>query len=113
MGDLTVDASGTVLSLVMPNTPALAAGFDQDDVITSVDGKMLSGGATLQSSIAGRRPGDRVTIAYRHPDGKTGTGVVILAEDPEMEAVPIESTGGTVTPEQKAFRAAWLGTKQR
>ncbi len=113
LGDLTVDASGTVLGLVMPNTPAIAAGFDQDDVITSVDGKMLSDGATLESSLAGRKPGDRVTIAYRHPDGKAGTGIVTLAADPEMEAVTIESAGGTLTPEQKAFRTAWLGSKQR
>jgi len=54
-----------------------------------------------------------VAIGYTHPDGKTGTGTVALGEDPEMVAVPIESTGGTPSAEQKAFRAAWLGSKRR
>ena len=36
----------------------------------------------------------------------------MLEEDPRLEIVPVEQTGGTLTPEQKQFRDAWLGSKQ-
>jgi predicted metalloprotease with PDZ domain len=111
MGNILLDASGTVLNLVMPNTPAIEAGFDQDDVITGVDGRAVAGGPALESALAARKPGDRITVTYRHPDGKTGSGVVTLREDPAMEAVTLESTGGTLSPEQKAFRSNWFGSK--
>jgi predicted metalloprotease with PDZ domain len=112
-GNVSVDAAGKVTSLVRSNTPAIDAGFDQDDVINSVDGKPLGAAATFQSIVAAHKPGDRLSVAYTHADGKSGTGTVTLAEDPEMVAVTLESTGGTPTAEQKAFRAAWLGSKRR
>jgi len=36
-----------------------------------------------------------------------------LKEDPAVEMVLLEDTGGTPTPEQKAFRDAWLGPHAR
>jgi predicted metalloprotease with PDZ domain len=113
LGNVSLDANGRVSNLLGSNSPAIEAGFDQDDVINSVDGKPLGAGVTIQSIISAHKPGDRVAIGYTHPDGKTGTGTVALGEDPEMVAVPIESTGGTLSAEQKAFRAAWLGSKRR
>jgi predicted metalloprotease with PDZ domain len=113
LGDVSLDANGRVSNLLGSNSPAIEAGFDQDDVINSVDGKPLRAGVTIQSIISAHKPGDRVAIGFTHPDGKTGTGTVTLGEDPEMVAVTIESTGGTVSADQKAFRAAWLGPKRR
>jgi predicted metalloprotease with PDZ domain len=113
LGRVEVDASGRVTNLVKPNTPAIDAGFDQDDVITSVDGKPLGAGVTIQSVVFAHKPGDRLTIAYTHPDGKSGTGTVTLKEDPEVDAVTLESTGAMPSAEQRAFRAAWLGSKRR
>jgi len=113
LGNVSLDANGRVSNLLGSNSPAIEAGFDQDDMINSVDGKPLGNGVTFQSIISAHKPGDRVAIGYTHPDGKTGTGTVALREDPEMVAVPIESTGGTLSAEQKAFRAAWLGSKRR
>jgi predicted metalloprotease with PDZ domain len=112
LGDVRVDDKAKVTSLVEPNTPAIEAGFDQDDVINSVDGKPASSGAMIQIIVSAHKPGDRVTIAYSHPDGKTGSGTVTLGEDPEMIAVTLESTGGTPSAAQKAFRDAWLSSKQ-
>ena len=37
---------------------------------------------------------------------------ITLAEDPAVEAVPIEAAGGVLSAEQRAFREAWLGSKQ-
>jgi S1-C subfamily serine protease len=102
-----------VVSLVHPDSPSNAAGFDQDDVITSVDGRKVPEGASLTDMIRGRKPGDKVTIAYTHPDGRTGSGVVTLAEDPSLEAVPVEHTGSVPTAAQRAFRDKWLGSTRR
>jgi predicted metalloprotease with PDZ domain len=112
LGPVTLDPSGRVSSLVQPGTPAIDAGFDQDDVITAVDGKRPAGASTLESIVRTHKPGDRVTIAFTHPDGTPGSGVVTLAEDPSVEAVTLESTGGVPTAAQQAFRAAWLGSKR-
>jgi hypothetical protein len=35
----------------------------------------------------------------------------VVADDPTLEILPVESTGGTLTAEQKSFREAWLGSK--
>jgi hypothetical protein len=35
-----------------------------------------------------------------------------LAEDPAVEVVSLESTGGTLSADQKAFREAWLRAKR-
>jgi predicted metalloprotease with PDZ domain len=111
MGPVNLDARGTVTNLVAPGTPAHAAGFDQDDTVTRIDGEPVTGG--LAAILAAHRPGDRLTIDYTHPDGRAGSGTVILVEDPTLEAVTVESTGGTLTAAQRAFRAAWLGSKAR
>ncbi len=111
LGPVTLDPAGRVTSLVQPNTPAIEAGFDQDDVITSADGKRIGGGTTLESIVRAHKPGDRLTIAFTHPDGTQASGIVTLAEDPSVEAVTVESTGAAPTDAQKAFRTAWLGSK--
>jgi hypothetical protein len=36
-----------------------------------------------------------------------------LKEDPSLEAVLVEDTGGTPTAAQRAFREAWLGSHTR
>ena len=76
--------------------PAIEAGFDQDDVIISVDGKPLAAGVTFaehrQRAQARRSGGDRLHASGRHDRHRRRSP---LAEDPAMEAVPIEATGGT------------------
>ncbi|MEO7275668.1 MAG: PDZ domain-containing protein, partial [Vicinamibacterales bacterium] len=112
LGSLQVDQAGLVTSLIAPNTPAIAAGFDQDDRIVSLDGKPYGAGVTFEAVVSGHQPGDRIQVAYRHPDGATGTGVITLGEDPTVEIVTIESDGGRITPGQQAFRNAWLNSRQ-
>jgi predicted metalloprotease with PDZ domain len=112
IGDLRFDAqSARITELVPPRTPAYDAGLDQDDVVTGMDGKSVGSVQDLRQILRAHRPGDRVTIAFTRRDGPQ-TATVTLGEDPSFEAVPIESTGGTPTAEQKAFRASWLGSRR-
>jgi predicted metalloprotease with PDZ domain len=65
----------------------------------------------LQAALKARKPGDTLVITYRRRGGTTGTASIVLKEDPTMETVAVETAGGTLTPEQKAFRDAWLGSR--
>ena len=101
-----IDASGKVMQLVAWNTPAFEAGLEQGDAITAVDGKPFD-------TFKGRKPGERLSLEVRRPTGKTVTLTLTLAEDPALEAVAVEDSGGTLSAAQKAFRESWLGSKAR
>jgi predicted metalloprotease with PDZ domain len=95
-------------SLVAFGTPAFAAGLENGDVITSVDGVAFT---TLAAALKNRKPGDAVGVEFRRPSGAVVKSTITLAEDPALQAVTVESSGGTLSPEQKAFRTAWVGSK--
>lgn len=105
-----IDATGKVTSLVAWGTPAFAAGLEEDSVLTEIDGRPAS---QILEVLKGRKPGDRVAIAFTRRSGERATATLTLGEDPALEGVPAESAGGTLTPEQKAFRDAWLGSKRK
>jgi predicted metalloprotease with PDZ domain len=105
-----VDANGTVTGLTGWGTPLYDAGLDQGDVIVDVDGTSMAAGV-LQSALKTRKPGDSLPVTYKRRNGVTGQATIVLKEDPSIEIVPIESTGAALTPEQKSFRTAWLGSK--
>jgi predicted metalloprotease with PDZ domain len=109
IGDLNLDANGAVTNLVPWGSPAFAAGLDQGDVILEVNGRALAGTVTLDSVLKTCKPGDKLPVGFRRRGGATGATVITVAEDPALEAVPVEAAGGTLTSEQRAFRAAWLG----
>ena len=97
-------------SLVAFGTPAFAAGLEQGDVITSFGGVAFT---TLPAALKDRKPGEPVAVEFRRPSGEVVTSTITLAEDPAWQAATIESTGATLTPEQKSFREAWMGSKAR
>ena len=67
--------------------------------------------ATSIGSCGTRRPGDRLAVGFERR-GVALQSTVVLAEDPNVELVSLESTGGTLSPDQAAFREAWLGSQQ-
>ena len=106
-----IDASGRVTALrgtIDWGSPAFEAGLEHEDVLISVDGQPFS--AAL---LKGRKPGDRVTFEVKHRGGVAGKGTLTFGADPARQAVLNESAGKPLTAEQKAFRAAWLGSQRR
>jgi predicted metalloprotease with PDZ domain len=64
------------------------------------------------SEILGRRKaGDKVSLTIRRRGAPLDL-VVMVEEDPRLEVVPVERIGRALPPVQRAFRDAWLGTKQ-
>jgi predicted metalloprotease with PDZ domain len=109
LGDLFDPRGGDrVASLVWPNWPAYAAGLEQDDELRQVDGQAIQSEQDLEAVLRRHKPGDRVDIVFTGRTRGERRATVTLAEDPRLEIVPVESSGGTLTAAQKAFRDRWL-----
>ena len=53
------------------------AGLESGDVITHIDGKKVTKMAELQEALAGKRPGDKVTVSYLHNKKKAEKTVIL------------------------------------
>jgi predicted metalloprotease with PDZ domain len=98
--------------LVNWGTPAFDAGLEEGDIITAADGKTVATQEDWQSALAARKPGDRLEVDFtRH--GVSRSAAMTLVKDPRMEVVSVESTGGTLSADQKRMRDAWLSSRRR
>jgi predicted metalloprotease with PDZ domain len=110
LGPLAFDRGASSLRIVAPThvgSAAYAAGLDMDDEITKIGDESVSKVDDLDAVLKRHKPGDRVAIAFvrrGHPESVE----TMLQEDGDLEVVPVEATGGTLTDAQKSFRAAWL-----
>ena len=110
-GDMTLDGRGGVVrvgSRPIMGTPIYAAGLDVDDQISEIDGRRLQSPQDVGLALGRHRPGDTIVVAFVDRAGVAKTGRVRLGEDPHLELVPIESTGGVLTLDQRRFRESWL-----
>ena len=73
---------GAVVAALAPNGPAANAGMKVGDIITSFNGKSISGPSDLGSAIHALKPGDHVTVEVTHQDGGTATMNVTLGTNP-------------------------------
>jgi predicted metalloprotease with PDZ domain len=105
-------ATGVIVpTLVNWGTPAFQAGIEEGDLITSADGKPVSTIEDWQSAVRAHKPGDSMPLEFtRH--GTIVKTTIKLAEDPTVEVVTAESTGATLTTDQKMMRDAWLASKR-
>lgn len=104
--------SARVTAPTTVGSPAYEAGIDQEDEIVAVDGEPAASVEALDQILRRHRPGDRLRVSIRRR-GASEDVTLIATEDPRLEILPIESAGGHLTAEQRAFRDAWLGSKIR
>src|SRR6202011_4707728 len=107
LGDLRLEPrSGAVrvLTLVAPNWPVYGTGLDQDDAVRQLGGLKIESADDLEAALRRHRPGERVELVFADRTGAVKTASVTLAEDPHIEVVTVESTGGSLTPAQQTFR---------
>ncbi len=101
-----------VPALVNWGTPAYRAGLEEGDVITMADGKAIATLDDWQAAVRAHKPGDSMAVEFtRH--GSAVKASIAVGEDPTMEVVTLESTGGTLSADQKAMRDGWLGSKRK
>jgi predicted metalloprotease with PDZ domain len=98
--------------LVAWGTPAFEAGLDEGDVLTHADGEPVASVEDWQAAVRAHEPGDRMRIQFTRR-GAAFQRAITLVEDPTLEVVSLESTGGTLSSDQRAFRDAWLGAKKK
>jgi predicted metalloprotease with PDZ domain len=103
-----IDATGR-RGTVSFRTPLYDAGIDEGDVITAIDGRPAS--RLAWSSIANRKPGERMTFTVRRRDGRQFDAMLTVGSDPRVTIEPLEASGGTPTAAQLAFRQAWLASR--
>lgn len=102
------DAVVRLAGATAPNTPLYLAGLDGGDEIVRLGDTAIDSQANWDDALKALKPGDTVAITYIQR-GAERTAQLRLAADPAFELARIETMGGTATPAQLAFRAAWLG----
>jgi predicted metalloprotease with PDZ domain len=113
LGPVHLDKKPDALRVAAPTltgSPAYAAGLDQGDELLSVAGVALTSPEDLPKALAEHKPGDEVELVFKRR-GQDVHAKATLTEDPRLEVVPVEKSGGTLTDTQKRFRDAWLGSK--
>jgi predicted metalloprotease with PDZ domain len=116
MGELSLESAAggaRVGRLVAPGTPAYAAGMDRHDVILAIDEQSITSPDDVARANASKRPGESVSVTFRRRGGEQVDAKVTLVEDPALEVVTLESTGGRLSSTQQAFRDAWLSSRVR
>ncbi|RZK15921.1 MAG: M61 family peptidase, partial [Pedobacter sp.] len=104
-------ADGKVsLPQTLIGSPAYQAGLDDDDVILTIDGTEIKDLAGINAITDAHKPGDVVSITYLYR-GEQKTTKLTFAENPMLEIVSIEKTGGTLTPAMQTFRDNWLNSQ--
>ncbi len=71
---------GAQVSQVNPGSPAEKAGLRDGDVITQVDGTLITGPDSLVATVRSYRPGDKVEVTWSR-GGQTQTATVTLESD--------------------------------
>ncbi len=56
------DASGAIVSQVMPDSPASRAGLERGDVLRELDGKKIVNGSALQVTLSQTAPGSAISL---------------------------------------------------
>ncbi|MBA3554515.1 MAG: M61 family metallopeptidase [Gemmatimonadales bacterium] len=112
-GPLTLaeDSTGvTVASATIAGTPLYAAGVERGDRILSAAGAPIRSEADWLALLAARAPGEEVPLVFRQR-GREVRASLRLTADPQVEVIPMELAGSAPSEAQRAFRAAWLGSR--
>jgi predicted metalloprotease with PDZ domain len=115
-GQVTLQPGGSALrvgELVPWESPLYRAGVAQDDQLINLGGVDLTSTAAWQEALGKHRPGARVPLRFVRRSGETVNAMIELIEDPRMEVVLLEKTGGTLSDDQQRFRNTWLGSLQK
>jgi predicted metalloprotease with PDZ domain len=114
LGPVRLEKKGETLQVIaatLAGSPAYTAGLDQGDELISIAGTTLNAPEDLPKALTDRKPADEVELVFKRRGGQEVRAKTTLAEDPRLEVVPIEKSGGTLTDAQKHFRDAWLNSK--
>ena len=116
VGQVQLQAGGSALrvgGLVPWESPLYKAGVAQDDQLVNLGGVDLTSLAAFEEALAKQKPGATLPLRFVRRSGEVVNGTITLEEDPRVEVVAIEKTGGTLTDDQRRFRESWLSSQKR
>ncbi len=117
LGLTTLQPTGDALRLASQppiGSPLYLAGLGEGDEVTGINGKAIVGFETLDRAVAHLAPGTVVSLRFsRRGEQREQTVRVTLVEDPALEIVPVERTGGELTDAERRLRDSWLGPVHR
>ncbi|MFC6359351.1 trypsin-like peptidase domain-containing protein [Luteococcus peritonei] len=79
---LSGQGRGLVVSSVVPDGPAAAAGITRGSTITGLDGTTITSQAALAGELAAKEPGESVEISWVDASGQSRSGTVRLGSSP-------------------------------
>ena len=100
----------TIAGNTVKGTPLYDAGLDTDDVLLTMDNKLIKRQDDVATILNGHQPGDTMLVSYLHR-GKSMQSTIKIVENPSFTVVPYEQAGLPVTDAIKVFRQNWLGAK--
>ncbi|RYF45241.1 MAG: SusD/RagB family nutrient-binding outer membrane lipoprotein [Chitinophagaceae bacterium] len=101
------NSGGKIPRRYVYGSSAYAAGLDINDVLLKADGSDIKTAKDFEAVTEKHKPGETIEIVYSRK-GVERTTKLTFIENPSLEVLPIENTGGTLTTEMKAFRDKWL-----
>jgi S1-C subfamily serine protease len=94
----------------MIGSAAYKAGMDRGDEIMSIAGTAIAAQEDVTKALAGHKAGEEIALVFRRR-GQEVHATATLAESNQLELVPVEETGATLSADQNAFREGWLNSK--
>jgi predicted metalloprotease with PDZ domain len=94
-------------------SPLYKAGVAEGDQIVSLAGVNVTSSQEVLDVLAKYQPGARLQIRFVRRSGEAVAIGMNIEEDPRVEIVTAESTGASVTPEQRQARLAWLASRAK
>ena len=102
--------SGVLVDDVFENTPAEAAGIKPGDIITEVNGKVMTNTTELMNKVAMIKPGKKATLRILR-NGKKMTFDIVLDERPDR--VELAKGGSTATKDKTGLTVENLSSRNR
>ncbi len=115
LGALRLTTGNNALLVTDPTiigSPVYLAGIDRGDEIISVAGTPLTLPEDLPKVLAGKKAGDSIEVEFRRR-GQAVHAAVTLVQPTMLEVIPVEDAGLPLSPAQRQFRQAWLGSKAK
>lgn len=110
LGRLTFDNGKAAIGQTTIGSPAYIAGLDFGAILLTADGVEIKDQAALTKVTDEHKPGDVIPITYSYY-GEEKKNTLTFSENPALELVPIEKTGGVLTSAMQTFRDNWLNTQ--
>ncbi|WP_316738059.1 PDZ domain-containing protein [Pedobacter aquatilis] len=110
IGRMTFEEGKAIVPQTLTGTSAYAAGLDFGAILLTIDGTEIKDQAALNKVTDAHKPGDAVDVTYSY-HGVDKTTKLTFTENPILEIVSIEKTGGGLTKEMQSFRDNWLNSQ--